>query len=452
MASVAFLPTPLRGFLRKSFLERNQKIIGLAAVVLIIGGSAFALLLQGGVFASTYGVTAFFTDAAGINPGDEVTVAGLKAGTVKGVEIQNGRVAMDLAVDSGVVLPEDSRATVKVQTLLGKETVELTAGQSKQKLADGDVIPLSRTTTPIDITQLNDISVHLLQQSDAKAFNQLLAEVAQITAGKEAQVRTLIKGLADVTQAIDERRAQLSSLITAFRIVSTTLANKDQAILSLIDHLNPVLTNLAARQQAIRTLLEATSSASHATADLVSRNRGVLDATLRGLHTDLSILNRHEVDIAATIQYLNGAVHGYQSVGYSGSRHQANGRGGSGGFENHWANIFVQSLGPIGGDAFLGQCGVVDHLIDQVLGTNCHQTPKGKLPPLPIHAPKLPGGGPVPHVSVPPLPIPTPSVHVPVPSISPPGLPKPRLGGPPPLPDNVGVIVKSALTGGGTGS
>jgi phospholipid/cholesterol/gamma-HCH transport system substrate-binding protein len=448
MPSIAFLPTPLRGFLRKSFLERNQKLIGVVALVLILGGSAFALLLQGGVFASTYGVTALFTDAAGINPGDAVTVAGLPAGTVKGLDIQNGRVSMDLAINTGVELPRDSRATVKVQTLLGKETVELIAGQTKQKLADGDVIPLSRTTTPLDITQLNDISVNLLRQSDAHAFNQLLEEVAQITAGKEAQVRTLIKGLADVTQAIDERRAQLASLITAFRVVSTTLADKDQAILSLIDHLNPVLTNLAARHQAIRTLLEATDSASHATANLVARNRGVLDATLRGLHSDLQILDRHQVDLAATIAYLNGAVHGYQSVAYSEATHQPNGRGGSDGFPNRWANIFVQSLGPVGVDAFLGKCGPVDQLIDEVLGTNCHKTPKGKGPIVRIPIPRLPISGPLPREPLPlPLPVPTPTVTLPTPSISPPGLPKPSLG-PPPLPDNVGVIVKSAISGG----
>src|ERR671930_2734125 len=99
MPSVAFLPTPLRGFLRKSFLERNQRVIGIIAVLLIVGGSAFALLLQGGVFASTYGVTAFFTDAAGINPGDEVTVAGLPAGSGKGLQIPHGGGGQGLAID-----------------------------------------------------------------------------------------------------------------------------------------------------------------------------------------------------------------------------------------------------------------------------------------------------------------------------------------------------------------
>src|SRR2546430_7061867 len=86
----------------KSFLERNQRVIGLFGVLALVLGSAFALLLSGGIFARTYHVTAMFTDAAGIAPGDKVTVAGLPAGTVKDVRIQDGHVAIDLAVSRSV--------------------------------------------------------------------------------------------------------------------------------------------------------------------------------------------------------------------------------------------------------------------------------------------------------------------------------------------------------------
>src|SRR5439155_5149522 len=162
-------------------------------------------------------VTAFFSDAAGISPGDKVTVAGLAAGTVKGVRVQGGEVAMDLAVSRGVSLPADSRAEVVIQTLLGKKVVQLVAGQSAQELRNGSVIPIDRTTTPVDITQLNDISVNLLQHSDAKAFNDFLAEVTKVTAGEGRQVRTLVSGLADVSEAVDARRAELAELLTSLR-------------------------------------------------------------------------------------------------------------------------------------------------------------------------------------------------------------------------------------------
>ena len=74
------MANPVANFFRKSFLERSQRAIGVAGIGFILGGSLFALLLTGGVFARTYRVTAMFTDAAGIQAGDKVTVVLSSAG------------------------------------------------------------------------------------------------------------------------------------------------------------------------------------------------------------------------------------------------------------------------------------------------------------------------------------------------------------------------------------
>jgi phospholipid/cholesterol/gamma-HCH transport system substrate-binding protein len=405
--------------MERSFLERNQRIIGGIGLGVLLAGTAFALLLTGGVLARTYRVSAIFADAAGIRPGDKVTVAGLDAGTVKGQRIENGRVVMDLAVSKSVNLSADSRAEIVVQTLLGKRAVNLVAGEGAGRLREGSVIPLSRTQTPVDITQLNDISVRLMDRSDAGALNELMAEVTKVTEGKKEQVGQIVSGLADVAQAVDSRRAQLKDLVTSLRILSTTLGERDQTIVSLIDHLDPVLANLAARQKDIQTLLVATDSASHATADLVRRNRTVLDRTLGSLHQTLQVLDQHQLDLAAAVSYMEDSVQGYQSVGYSGGNcGHVDSRSCNGGKPNDWANIFVQSLGPAGVDALLGQCGAVDKLIDQILGTDCAKS----SPPL------FPGGGngggPLPNPSLPPLPsLPPPPSVPPLPTPSLPGLP-----------------------------
>jgi phospholipid/cholesterol/gamma-HCH transport system substrate-binding protein len=428
---------PVANFFRKSFLERSQRVIGLAGIGFILGGSLFALLLTGGVFARTYRVTAMFSDAAGIQPGDKVTVAGLTAGTVKGLRIEHGHVAVDMAVNKGVTLPADSDASIVIETLLGRRAVSLSAGESQKELADGAVIPVDRTTTPVDITQLNDISVRLMNASDAGALNNFLAEVAKVTSNKKVQVRQIATGLSSVLEAVDSRRQQLGRLITSLRTLFTTLGERDKTILGLIDHLNPVFANLAARQQDIKTLLEATDSASHETADLVIRNRKTLDATLISLHGVLGILDRHQLDLAATISYLEQSVEGYQSVGYSQ------------GTPNQWANIFVQSLGPAGVDVLLGKCGAIDQLIDDLLGTDCstssNPTLPGSssglgLPQLPTTQPPLPplpGGGSLPN--------PLPSTGLPLP------LPSPSLGLPASiqigLPNTLGDLVNGALWG-----
>jgi len=375
----------LRDRLQKSFLERNTKLIGAIGVLAMLSFTVLALALQGGLLNHRYTVHAVFTDAAGIRSGDPVTVAGLTAGRVNGVHIEGGEVVMDLGVNNSVVLTSDTTADIKIETLLGRRSVELVDGEASQHLPNNAVIPVSRTTTPVDITNLNNVSVHLLNHSDAGALNALLKEVTHVTKGKEAQLRIILDGLGKVTAAVDERRSQLGVLLDALRTVSTTLGDHDTTIVSMIRNLDTVLNNLAARQQALSTLLRATDSASHETADLVSRNRTVLNATLGFLHQDLQVLSQHQLDLAATISYLDKSVEGYSSVGYS-----------SGGYPNQWANIFVQSLGPAGVDALVGKCGAVDQFFDHFFGTNC-----GSL----AAAPAPPGGGGAPTSGVvPPLP------------------------------------------------
>lgn len=337
-----------------SFLERSPRVMGVFGLLFLSGMVLTALFLQGGFFTPTYGVTAVFSDAAGVQPGDRVTVAGLPAGQVEVLAIRGGSVHVHMSVEESVALPDDSRAEVIIETLLGRRSVALHAGGSLRSLEDGAVIPLSRTTTPVDIIELNDVSVDLLEASDAEAFDAFLGDLAEITEGKTEDVRTLIQGLNKVTAAVDARKTELKRLITNLRILAETLGSRDAHLAGLIDDLDLVLANLAQRQEQIRVLLETTASSSGETADLVSRNRATLNGLLTGLHTDLQVIDDHQLDLAATISYLEKAVQGYSSVGYSGD------------VPNEWANIFVQSLGPAGVDPILGEGGRIDQLFDQL--------------------------------------------------------------------------------------
>lgn len=345
-----------RGDGRTSFLERNQYIIGAIAAVLVLGGSAFALMLSGGILANTYSVTAYFTDAAGLKAGDDVKVAGLEAGKVGSIEISGGEVAVELKVNSDVKMPEDSDAEIAIETLLGKKNVTLFAGTSERIFEDGDEIPSDRTRTPVSLIDLADTSVPLLEESDADAFEQFMEEITAITEGKREQVTSLVENFGDVAAAIDLRREELKRLIDSLRVVAGTFAERDQTLVNLIDNFDVVLGNLAERTADIEELLHATEAASNETADLVTRKRKVLDSMLANLAKTLRVLDNHQMDLAASITYLEASVKGYQSVGYSQ------------GTKNRWANIFVQSLGPLGADAFLGPCGTFDQALDTLLG------------------------------------------------------------------------------------
>jgi phospholipid/cholesterol/gamma-HCH transport system substrate-binding protein len=321
-----------------------------------LGASLFALLLSGGAFSDTYTVTARFADAAGIRSGDDVTVAGLDAGSVGGVRIANGSVEVDLKIDSDVAMPSDSRAEIVVETLLGKQAVELIAGDSPVPLRDGGHIALDRTTTPVDVSDLSDASVALLDRSDAQALERLMQEVTKITHGKRRQVGALIRGLGDVSSALDTKRDELARLLESMNTLATTFGSNDDTIVSIVDRYNHVLGNLARRRDDLRLLLQSTDDASHAVAALVDRNRPMLDSTLRNLHESLGVVDDHQLDLAASLSYLETAVEGYSSIGYAQ------------GVPVRWGNIFVQSVGPVGVDALVGRCGLLDQALDEILG------------------------------------------------------------------------------------
>jgi virulence factor Mce-like protein len=287
---------------------------------------------------------------------------------------------MELGVEEAVELSSDSSAEIVIETLLGRRSVSVVDGESAEMLQDGDVIPIDRTTTPIDITELNDISVRLLEESDADAFEAFLRDVSEITEGKSAEVSALIGGLNRVLEAVDSRRVQLGRLIESLRTLATTFGERDDRIVSLIDNLDVVLGNLEQRQEELKTLLESTSSASLETADLVRRNRAVLDSTLNNLHQDMQVMEKHQLDLAAGIAYLENAVQGYQSIGWSS------------GTPNHWANIFVQSLGPASVGGAFGEDGVMDDAIEEVI--DHYFCPKEGCPPGGLGAPAVSQGAP----------------------------------------------------------
>ncbi|CAN5538312.1 N/A [soil metagenome] len=348
----------LRGALHKSFLERNQKLIGLFGVLAVIFGTAFSLLLSGGFFRDTYTVRAHFADAAGLRSSDDVQVAGLDAGSIGSVEIEGGAVVVELKIDEGVEMPRDANAEIVIETLLGRKAVRLDGGSSSEMLDDGDEITLENTRTPVELLDLANRSRPLLDRSDPQAFQDFMDQITAVTQGKSLQVSTLISGLADVTDAVDSRKRELSRLLDSFNTLGATFAEKDDTLVSLIDNLNVVLTNLSERTDDVERLLDSTDSASHAIADLVRRNRPELDRALSQLHDSLEVVDRHQVDLAATISYLHDSVEGYSSVVYS--------AGGT--YDNRWANIFVQSLGSAGIDAFFGPCGSFDNALDDLLG------------------------------------------------------------------------------------
>lgn len=346
----------------KSFTERNPYLIGLVGIVAIIAGTTGALVLNASFFARlshNFTISAVFPDTAGLRGGDRVSIAGVQVGSVGSIRQDGNAVRVALKVNHGVEIPDDSKAAIRVATILGRKEVGITTGGNwAHLLKGGDVIPQDRTSSPTEVLDVQTDAQGALQNLDAQALNTFLHDLAAVTAGKQTQVSTIIDGLDRLTSTVDARRTELGTLISAASSVSGTLASRNQQLLQIIDNLEVVLHGLADRKAQLTDLLNNAQSAARQISGLVSANRAKLDSLLSELHTDLGIIGQHQIDLAQGIAYLGSAVQGFQSIGYSGPNNTP----------NTWANVFTVGLGPASADPVFGCGGAVDQALNAALG------------------------------------------------------------------------------------
>lgn len=119
----------------------------------VIGAVVLAAAVGFGVFASqtadlsfgggeAYELEAKFRKADGLSVGTEVRIAGVKVGTVSGLELDptTYRAVATLSLDDVIEIPEDSDARVESDGLLGGAYVSITPGASDFMLIAGDEI------------------------------------------------------------------------------------------------------------------------------------------------------------------------------------------------------------------------------------------------------------------------------------------------------------------------
>ncbi len=339
----------------KAITERNPKVVGVAAIIVMLACVLGILFLNRSLFSSGYTIDARFTNAAGIAKGTEVMEAGVNVGSVSSVRVHGNAVDAQLSVNRSVILPHETTAAVEVETLLGVVDVTLKPVIGWSDPLKPDAL-ITNTSVPTEFYQLQNTAHSLLSKSNTKALNSLVTSLANITRDKQAQVSRIISGLGALTTTVDQRSGQMSQLIDSANTLSSTLAGRDQELLSIVNNLDTVSTGLAVNNQDLSNLITNVDSMASQTNSLVSQDSPALNSLLKSLHSDLTVVGQHQEDLAEGVSYLGGALKGFQSIAYSGSSPVP------------WGNIFVNPASLTNTFGVIGPCGAFDEVLNQVLG------------------------------------------------------------------------------------
>ena len=102
--------------------RRSRQVLLVVLAVLLAFGAGFAV--RQNVFAPQT-ITAYFSSATGLYPGDEVRIAGVRVGTIRSITPQPDRAAVTLEVGHQVRVPADAKAVMIAQNLVAARYVQL---------------------------------------------------------------------------------------------------------------------------------------------------------------------------------------------------------------------------------------------------------------------------------------------------------------------------------------
>jgi phospholipid/cholesterol/gamma-HCH transport system substrate-binding protein len=277
----------------KPIRERSPVTVAVVGLVILLGlgSSAYAAddlpVIGGG---TTY--RADFTESAGLHSGNEVRVAGVKVGKVTGVSLDRGKVKVTFRVRHTWV-GDASHASIMIKTLLGEKYLAVDPlGTARQDPAKR--IPVSRTTSPFDVTQVFNQLGGTLGQLDTDRLGTSLQAMSDAFSHTSPDVRQTIQGLSALSKTISSRDAKLAELLAGTRRITSTLASQNEDFASLLHDGNLLLGEIERRRNAIHALLTGTQALSVQLNGIVQDNQNQLGPALAALDQVTAMLRRNQ--------------------------------------------------------------------------------------------------------------------------------------------------------------
>ncbi len=300
-------------------MSRKRLAAGLAFVLaaLIIAG-AVTLIRQ--TFWRVSRITAYFTTATGIYPGDDVRVAGIKVGSIAAIQPKGTRAELTMKVDHGVPIPVDAKAVIVAPNLVAARYVQLTPAyeSSGPTMPDGAVIPVERTAVPVEWdevkAQLTRLATELGPTSDVSStsMGRFIESAASALGGNGAKLRQTIAQLAGVGRILADGSGNIADIIKNLQTFVTALRDSGEQIVQFENRLATLSSVLDDSRSDLDAALKDLSVAVGDVQRFVARNRNQAAEQIQRLASVTQNLVDHSMDLKNILHVApNAFANGY---------------------------------------------------------------------------------------------------------------------------------------------
>ncbi len=271
-------------------------LLGLLILVMVVAvGQSFASVPM--LFARPM-YYAYFADSAGAAPGDKVRVSGYDVGQIKSLKIDGDRVKVGFTLGD-YRIGQDSRLSIRTDTILGKRVMEIDPRGSKP-LGVGATLPLDQSTTPYQLYDaFSDLTTNTAQW-DLTAVRRSLNVLTETLDASKPELKAALQGVTRFSDTIGKRDKEFKDLLSQANKVASVLGNRSEQINRLLVNAGVLLAAVNQRSAEVDVLLQNVTAVSQQFSGFVNDNPNLTNV-LTQLQTISDELAKHKEDLAYSI-------------------------------------------------------------------------------------------------------------------------------------------------------
>lgn len=253
-------------------------------------------------------ITAAFKETVGVYPGSAVRVLGVKVGAIDSVRPAGTRVIVTMTVDNGISIPAGADAMVVAPSLIADRYIQLSPPYvGGPKLADGAMIPASRTATPVEIDQTYAAIGNLAYQLGPNGLNKhgALSDVLNVGAanlsGNGMALGTMIDRFGQALRTLSGSQSDFFGTIGNLQRFTAMLKSNDGGVRLAEQQLAQVAGFLAADRQNLAGALHELAIALGQVRQFIVTNRAALKSNIRRLMALTQLLVNQRASLAQAL-------------------------------------------------------------------------------------------------------------------------------------------------------
>jgi virulence factor Mce-like protein len=252
---------------RRNSLAGSPLLIGAVTTLIVLVAVFLSYNANNGLpFVPTYNLKVELPEGAGLQPSNQVRIAGTRVGLVSSLTIhqnkRTGRVSAiaNLKLEKKVEpLPADTKAIVQSVSAIGLKYLELEKGSSRRTLKAGQTIPVNHTTEPVNIEEL----FNMFDKKTRTAIKQNTNNFGDGLAGRGlglnntiAELRPLVTNAIPVLHTLADPRTDLHGLFVALDRAASQGAPVAQAQANYYTDLDTFFTAFASVTRSLEAATE----------------------------------------------------------------------------------------------------------------------------------------------------------------------------------------------------